>query len=154
MYEKLPTTKCNDLWKKWVPKSHLRWKINKFWNIKNICNECLFKLFAQVRDQVLRSGHLKISEYLSIPLSMITKSWVYYYLFWFYYHQCIIQDDFFPKLWVSVQIALILKINWSHLLGLNMGTLLIYDMTDHKRQAVSLEGLWFNTNWIQPGRAG
>ena len=43
--------------------SHLTLKINKFWNIENICNECLFILFAQVRDQVLRSSHFKISEY-------------------------------------------------------------------------------------------
>ena len=43
--------------------SHLTSKIYKFWNIENICNECLFILFAQVRDQVLRSSHFKISEY-------------------------------------------------------------------------------------------
>ena len=30
-------------------------KINRFWNIKNICKECLFLLFGHVRDQVLCS---------------------------------------------------------------------------------------------------
>ena len=49
---------------------------------------------------------------------MITKSW--FYEFWFYYHQNMIPDDFLPKLWVLVQIAL---------LGSTMGRQLIQDWT-------------------------
>ena len=51
-------------------------KNNKFWNIKNICSECIFILFAQVRNPVLRrfANFLKVNQYLF---------WVWFELAWF-----------------------------------------------------------------------
>ena len=56
--------------------SHLLLKINKFWNIKNICSECIFILFAQVRNPVLRrfANFLKVNQYLF---------WFWFELAWF-----------------------------------------------------------------------
>ena len=83
-----------------------------FWNIKNICSECIFILFAQVRNPVLRRFANFLKVYFEFDLSWLGLS---------RFHDCM------SKLWVLVLIALISKINGSYLLWSNMGTELIHD---------------------------
>ena len=59
-----------------LPRILFTTKNSKFWNIKNICSECIFILFAQVRNPVLRrfANFLKVDQYLF---------WFWFELAWF-----------------------------------------------------------------------
>ena len=131
--------------------SHLKQKINKFWNIENICSECFFYTFCAstwsgASQQTLRNFCILINSFFDdyqelVLFSLILLSSIHNERSFLAKTMGVgsyctnIKDKLVSSPWVE------------------------YGKTTHiwltiRRQAVSLEGLWSNTNWIQSGRAG